>query len=100
MLENHLVFQEGHANLLLIPKPHYPKKKALILEYKVRRKSESLQALAQEALDQVLQKNYDAEVENHPYVLESTSIGLSFYSKNYALKFRQWRREQSVGPPC
>lgn len=81
---------EGRADLLLIPKSHYSKKKALLLEYKVGKKSEGL---AQKALDQVLERDYHAEVENHPYVVESTSIGLSFYGKDYALKSQHWQRK-------
>lgn len=72
----------------------------VISAWDVGETQEELPRLAQEALAQLLTRDYHAEVENNFHVTDSLPLGLSFYGKDFCLEKKTWQRSHgsSRGP--
>lgn len=73
---------EGRADLILIPKPTAKHLIAVIMEFKSVDPLKNLSSSAEEALNQVISKNYAAKIKAYKYVKKTISIGLAFSGKN------------------
>ena len=79
----------GRADLLIIPKETSPYAIAFILEYKIARKDENLEAVAKSALGQIETKAYASKIKAYKNVKKTISIGLAFSGKQVEVAFRE-----------
>jgi hypothetical protein len=79
----------GRADLMLIPLSTARYQNALILEFKFSKSEEKLNLLAQEALEQIEHKNYEAKIKAHENVASTFKVGLAFSGKDVAVAFKE-----------
>lgn len=72
----------GRYDVMLIPKD--PQKLGIIIEFKVAKSAELLQTAASDALKQITDKNYAAELQ-HKGIERILKMGLAFYRKEVAM---------------
>ena len=71
----------GRVDLMLIPKLGAEYKNALVIEFKLARKEESLKAAAKKAFEQIKSRNYEAKICNYDNVEKTIKLGLAFCGK-------------------
>ncbi len=78
----------GRVDMMLIPKATYGDQ-AIVIEYKVGQKLESLSALADKGLAQIVDKQYSMRAKTHSHVKRLLQVCLAFCGKEVVLKHAQ-----------
>ncbi|MEO1219035.1 MAG: AAA family ATPase [Bacteroidota bacterium] len=78
----------GRVDMLLIPKATYGDQ-AIVIEYKVGQKVESLSTLADKGLAQIVDKQYNMRAKTHSHVKRLLQVCLAFCGKEVVLKHAQ-----------
>ena len=72
----------GRYDIMLIPRQD--NKPAIVIEFKVVRKGETLKTVAEKALEKIIAKNYIQELHNRG-IHDITAYGIAFEQKNVAI---------------
>ena len=74
----------GRFDIMLIPKD--TKKMGVLIELKIKKENETLEAAAKRALQQIEDKHYDQEFQQRN-ILKHVKIGIGFEGKVFALEY-------------
>ncbi|WP_425362809.1 AAA family ATPase [Candidatus Tisiphia endosymbiont of Hybos culiciformis] len=77
----------GRADIMLLPKAG-KQNNAIIIEYKICKSPDILESVAKEGLDQIVRKQYDAKIKEHPHVQKIIKIAMAFCGKEVALEYQ------------
>ena len=75
---------EGYVDTVIVPRL-YQGDQAIILEYKYTKTPKALQQQAEEALQQIKEKNYIATIGNAKHVKSVLQLGIAFHKKEVAV---------------
>ncbi|MCC8369006.1 MAG: ATP-binding protein [Rickettsia endosymbiont of Oxypoda opaca] len=78
---------KGRADLVLIPKVGR-NNNAIIIEYKIAKKEEDLEAIAKAGLAQINSQQYDTKIKEYSHVQKITKIAMAFCGKEVALQYQ------------
>jgi len=78
---------KGRADIVLIPKTGQ-NNNAIIIEYKIAKKEEDLEQVAEAGLSQINNQQYDAKIKEHSHVQKIIKISMAFYGKQVALQYQ------------
>jgi hypothetical protein len=75
---------KGRPDMVLVPKPEYNDKLAIIFEYKIAENAnaENLMAKAEEALQQIEGKKYDTKLKEQSHIKQIMKVGIAFSGKD------------------
>ena len=79
----------GRPDVMLIPKIGKKRDQAFIIEYKVRKEVEDLEAEAKSGLAQIVEKHYLAKVKEHTHVKSIWQVSMAFCGKDVALAYER-----------
>jgi hypothetical protein len=79
----------GLFDLMLTPKDKQQHHRALILEFKHAKKTETLDAMAEMALAQIENLGYDAVLNRHPHITQVLKVGLAFSGKEVRSVYKE-----------
>ena len=78
----------GRSDLILTPKPLSNYTKGIIIEIKVSKKEKhDLKKYSKKALDQIIEKSYDAKLKEVDYIKEIVYIGMGFFQKKVHITY-------------
>jgi hypothetical protein len=77
----------GRCDHILLPRDN-EKSNALVIEYKIAHTEEHMDAIAQKALDQINNLEYDTKLKDPFHVDKITKIALVFCGKKATLKYQ------------
>ncbi len=77
----------GRADIILIPQVG-KNENAIIIEYKVCKTSEDLEATAKAGLKQIIDKQYDAKIKEQAHVKKIIKIALAFCGKEVVMQYQ------------
>ncbi len=72
----------GFYDVSIMPRANVKFDLGLILEFKIAEDADNLNELAQTALEQIIDKQYDTELKMYPHIKNILKLGLAFNKKN------------------
>ena len=78
----------GRADVLLIPRAGRGKR-AFVIEYKISKTPEGLEAEVQKGLAQIIEKKYTAKVKEHAHVKTILQVSMAFCGKDVTLVYKE-----------
>ena len=79
----------GRPDVMLIPKVDKGGEQAFVIEYKVSKELENLEAEAKSGLAQIIEKNYTAKAKEHVHVKSILQVSMAFCGKDVALAYKE-----------
>ncbi len=78
---------KGRSDVILIPKTGRVEP-AIIIEYKIAKVTEELEAIAKAGLAQINEKQYDIKIKEYKHVQKTIKISMAFCGKEVALEYQ------------